>query len=45
VGHRDHQRLDGTARLVAAAGFPAVATASSGVADSLGYADGELTRS
>jgi 2-methylisocitrate lyase-like PEP mutase family enzyme len=33
----------GTARLVAAAGFPAVATTSSGVADSLGYADGELT--
>jgi len=33
----------GTARLVAEAGFPAVATTSSGVADSLGYADGEQT--
>lgn len=32
-----------TARLVAAAGFPAVATTSSGVADALGYADGEQT--
>lgn len=33
----------GTARLVAEAGFPAVATTSSGVADALGYADGEQT--
>ena len=33
----------GTAKLVAAAGFPAVATTSSGVADALGYADGEQT--
>ncbi len=32
-----------TARLVAGAGFPAVATTSSGVADALGYADGEQT--
>ena len=30
-----------TARAVAAAGFPAVATTSSGVAESLGYEDGE----
>ena len=30
----------GSARLVAAAGFPAVATTSSGVADALGHADG-----
>jgi 2-methylisocitrate lyase-like PEP mutase family enzyme len=33
----------GTARLVEEAGFPAVATTSSGVADALGYADGEQT--
>jgi 2-methylisocitrate lyase-like PEP mutase family enzyme len=33
----------GTARLVEQAGFPAVATTSSGVADSLGYADGQRT--
>ena len=33
----------GTARLVEQAGFPAVATTSSGVADALGYADGEQT--
>jgi 2-methylisocitrate lyase-like PEP mutase family enzyme len=33
----------GTARLVERAGFPAVATTSSGVADALGYADGEQT--
>ena len=32
-----------TARAVAAAGFPAVATTSSGVAESLGYEDGEET--
>ena len=32
-----------TARLVEQAGFPAVATTSSGVADALGYEDGELT--
>jgi 2-methylisocitrate lyase-like PEP mutase family enzyme len=32
-----------TARLVERAGFPAVATTSSGVADALGYADGEQT--
>lgn len=32
-----------TARAVAAAGFPAVATTSSGVAEALGYADGEET--
>jgi 2-methylisocitrate lyase-like PEP mutase family enzyme len=31
----------GTARLVAAAGFAAVATTSSGVADALGHADGQ----
>jgi 2-methylisocitrate lyase-like PEP mutase family enzyme len=31
----------GSARLVERAGFPAVATTSSGVADGLGYADGE----
>ena len=31
----------GSARLVAAAGFPAVATTSSGVADALGHADGQ----
>jgi 2-methylisocitrate lyase-like PEP mutase family enzyme len=33
----------GTARRVERAGFPAVATTSSGVADALGYADGEQT--
>jgi len=33
----------GTARIVEEAGFPAVATTSSGVADALGYADGEQT--
>ncbi len=33
----------GTARLVEQAGFPAVATTSSGVADALGYADGQQT--
>jgi 2-methylisocitrate lyase-like PEP mutase family enzyme len=33
----------GTARLVERAGFPAVATTSSGVAEALGYADGEQT--
>jgi 2-methylisocitrate lyase-like PEP mutase family enzyme len=33
----------GSARLVEQAGFAAVATTSSGVADSLGYADGEQT--
>ena len=33
----------GTARLVEQAGFAAVATTSSGVADALGYADGEQT--
>ena len=33
----------GTARLVERAGFPAVATTSSGVAESLGYADGQRT--
>jgi 2-methylisocitrate lyase-like PEP mutase family enzyme len=33
----------GTARLVEQAGFPAVATTSSGVADALGYSDGEQT--
>jgi 2-methylisocitrate lyase-like PEP mutase family enzyme len=33
----------GTARLVEQAGFPAVATTSSGVADALGYEDGERT--
>ncbi|GAA2702527.1 hypothetical protein GCM10010429_07610 [Micromonospora olivasterospora] len=33
----------GSARAVAAAGFPAVATSSSAVAESLGYADGEAT--
>ena len=33
----------GTARLVEQAGFPAVATTSSGVADALGYGDGEQT--
>ena len=33
----------GTARLVERAGFRAVATTSSGVAESLGYADGQLT--
>jgi 2-methylisocitrate lyase-like PEP mutase family enzyme len=33
----------GSARLVEQAGFPAVATTSSGVADALGYADGEQT--
>jgi 2-methylisocitrate lyase-like PEP mutase family enzyme len=33
----------GTARLVEQAGFPAVATTSSGVAESLGYADGQRT--
>jgi len=33
----------GSARLVERAGFPVVATTSSGVADALGYADGELT--
>ncbi len=32
-----------TARVVAAAGFPAVATTSSGVAEALGYEDGEQT--
>jgi 2-methylisocitrate lyase-like PEP mutase family enzyme len=32
-----------TARLVEQAGFPVVATTSSGVADALGYGDGELT--
>lgn len=32
-----------TAKVVVAAGFPAVATTSSGVADALGYADGEQT--
>jgi 2-methylisocitrate lyase-like PEP mutase family enzyme len=33
----------GTARMVEQAGFAAVATTSSGVAEALGYADGELT--
>ncbi len=33
----------GSARLVERAGFPVVATTSSGVADALGYADGEQT--
>jgi 2-methylisocitrate lyase-like PEP mutase family enzyme len=33
----------GSARLVERAGFPAVATTSSGVADALGYEDGERT--
>ncbi|MFG3699972.1 isocitrate lyase/phosphoenolpyruvate mutase family protein [Micromonospora sp. NPDC047620] len=33
----------GSARRVAAAGFPAVATSSSAVAESLGHADGEAT--
>ncbi|WP_405100201.1 isocitrate lyase/phosphoenolpyruvate mutase family protein [Micromonospora sp. NBC_01412] len=33
----------GSARAVAAAGFPAVATSSAAVAESLGYADGEAT--
>jgi 2-methylisocitrate lyase-like PEP mutase family enzyme len=33
----------GTARLVEQAGFPAVATTSSGVAEALGYEDGEQT--
>ncbi|MEV4756109.1 isocitrate lyase/phosphoenolpyruvate mutase family protein [Micromonospora sp. NPDC049559] len=33
----------GTARAVEAAGFPAVATSSAAVAESLGYADGEAT--
>jgi 2-methylisocitrate lyase-like PEP mutase family enzyme len=33
----------GTARLVERAGFPAIATTSSGVADALGYADGQET--
>jgi 2-methylisocitrate lyase-like PEP mutase family enzyme len=33
----------GTARLVEAAGFPAVATTSSGVAEALGFQDGEQT--
>ena len=33
----------GTARIVERAGFPAVATTSSGVAEALGYADGEQT--
>jgi 2-methylisocitrate lyase-like PEP mutase family enzyme len=33
----------GTAMLVERAGFPAVATTSSGVAEALGYADGEQT--
>lgn len=33
----------GSARLVEAAGFPAVATSSAAVAESLGYADGEGT--
>jgi 2-methylisocitrate lyase-like PEP mutase family enzyme len=33
----------GTARLVEQAGFPAVATTSSGVAEALGYEDGERT--
>lgn len=33
----------GTARLVERAGFPAVATTSSGVAEALGYEDGERT--
>jgi 2-methylisocitrate lyase-like PEP mutase family enzyme len=33
----------GTARLVERAGFPAVATTSHGVAEALGYADGEQT--
>ncbi len=32
-----------TARVVAAAGFPAVATTSSGVAEALGHEDGEQT--
>src|SRR3954454_1342923 len=33
----------GSARAVAAAGFPAVATTSSGLTDSLGWEDGEKT--
>ncbi len=32
-----------TAKVVAEAGFPAVATTSSGVAEALGYEDGEQT--